>query len=215
MLLNDHNLTNNDHGNQKQLIQDGIGGVIIIEQCARFQILCAYRLSDQGPKVFDFKINEDNLKNCFQSLRQYYEETMSGDSSRLVPSPNETEFRSYIILLNLNQSDILSEILHWAPEIRISSHVKFALAVYNAYNSRNYVKFFRLFKSKDCTYLQACILHRYICFMRCLAFKIIFSSYKDQREKSFPVNKIADLLGKSFLKIKLLCNVLKPIKSIL
>ena len=190
LLLNDHNLNELSHGND--LIRNGLGGVLIIEQCARFHIMCAYRLSDQSPKVFSFKINEDNLKNCFQSLRQYYE---SGTMGGLQPSPNEAEFRSYIILLNLNESDILCEIQHWPAGIRDSSHVRFALAIYYAYNSRNYVRFFRLFKSQDCEYLHACILHRYVCRMRCEAFKIIFTAYKDQKERVFPLSKLADLLA--------------------
>lgn len=196
LLTNDHKLQDIDYSNQNELIQNGLGGVNIIEQCARFHIFCSYRLSDQGPKVFSFKINEDNLKNCFQSLRQYYESSMkSSDCSGLTPSPNETEFRSYIILLNLTQSDILSEILHWSSSIRNSPPVKFALAIYNAFNSKNYVRFFRLLKTSECTYLQACIIHRYICKMRCEAFKIIFSAFKDQKEKAYPLSKLADLLG--------------------
>jgi len=46
-----------------------VSGVGIIEQCARFHVMCAYRLCLQSPEVFDFKINEENLKNCFQSLQ--------------------------------------------------------------------------------------------------------------------------------------------------
>ena len=155
--------------------------------------------------MFSFKINEDNLKNCFQSLRQYYELTNQNDKSGLVPSPNEAEFRSYVILLNLTQSDILSEILHWSPSIRNSAQVKFALAIYNAFNSTNYVRFFRLLKSSDCTYLQACILHRYVLSIRCDAFKIVFSSFKDGKEKAYPLSKLADLLGK--LLHEVICNV--------
>jgi len=176
------------------VIRRGLGGVVIIEQCARFHIFIAYKLSSRGPKVFSFKLNEDHLKNCFQSLRQYYEATVSRDSS-LEPSPNETEFRSYIILLNLQQSDIMSEILNWPANIRNSPHVKFSLAAYVAFNSKNYVRFFRLIKSPQCTYLQACILHRYVCKMRCEAFKIIFTSFKDQKEKVYPLNKLTELLG--------------------
>ena len=83
--------------------------------------------------MFDFKINEENLKNCFQSLRQYYEATAGSASG----SPNEAEFRAYIILLNLNESNILSAIQRWPKHMRHAPAVRFALAVYFAYNSRN------------------------------------------------------------------------------
>ena len=138
-------------------IQNGLGSLVIIEQCARFHIMCAHRLCEQGPQVFDFKINEDNLKNCFQSMRQYYE----FNQMLVKPSPYEAEFRSYGILLNLNESNILREIQRWPEHIRHSEHVRFALSIYFAYNSRNYVKFFRLIQSDKCQYLHACILHRY------------------------------------------------------
>lgn len=134
--------------------------VTIIEQCARFHIMCAHRLCDQACETFDFKINEEQVKNCFQSLRQYYELT-SSSASNLKPSAHEAEFRAYVILLNLSESNILSEIQRWPKTVRHSPQVRFALSVYYAYNSHNYIQFFRLVKSQDCDYLQACILHRY------------------------------------------------------
>jgi hypothetical protein len=153
--------------------------------------MCGYRLCEESADVFDFKINEENLKNCFQSLRQYYETTT--DTNRA--SPNEAEFRSYIILLNLNESNILSEIQRWPKHIRHSPEIRFALSVYFAYNARNYVTFFRLVKSNQCQYLQACILHRYFYKIRNDAFKAIFSSYKDNKGKIYPLDKLVDLLG--------------------
>jgi len=199
LLLNDRFTSHiTQHEPNNQLITNGLGGVIIIEQCARFHIMCAYRLCEQSSNVFDFKINEENLKNCFQSLRQFYETNYHTASSNQnhAPSPNEPEFRSYIIMLNLNQSDILSEIQRWPANIRNSSHVKFALKVYFAFNSRNYVRFFRLIKSDQCHYLQACILHRYFYAVRAEAFKSIFSSLnqKAQQIKSFPLSKLNEIL---------------------
>jgi germinal-center associated nuclear protein len=209
LLLNDNNTINNNNNNNTNiiisnndyLVKNGLGGVIII--CARFHIMCAHRLCEQSSNVFDFKINEENLKNCFQSLRQYYEinntttlnEQQQQQSASSIPSPNEAEFRSYIILLNLNESNILCEIQRWPDYIRNSKHVKFSLKVYFAYNSKNYVRFFRLIKSNDCEYLQACILHRYFYKVRSDAFKSIFTAFKDQKERTFPLVRLNELLG--------------------
>ena len=192
--------------NINHLISTGLGGVIIIEQCARFHIMCAYRLCAQSSNVFDFKINEENLNNCLQSLRQYYETNLTTSSIR--PSPNQSEFCSYIILFNLNQTDILSQIQRWSAHIRNSLHVKFALNVYFAFNSRNYVRFFRLIKSNACEYLQACILHRFFYTMRTEAFKSIFNSYKDQKLKRFPFEQLNTLLGfnNCYLELKEYCD---------
>jgi hypothetical protein len=216
LLLNDNNTinnnTNNSISNNDYLVKNGLGGVIIIEQCARFHIMCAHRLCEQSSNVFDFKINEENLKNCFQSLRQYYEinnttlneqQQQQSTSSSSIPSPNEAEFRSYIILLNLNESNILCEIQRWPDYIRNSKHVKFSLKVYFAYNSKNYVRFFRLIKSNECEYLQACILHRYFYKVRSDAFKSIFTAFKDQKFRKYPFNSLKDLLG---------CNDLNELK---
>ena len=171
-------------------------GVLIIEQCARFHIMCAHRLCDQPSDIFDFKINEENLKNCFQSLRQYYQ-TSHELGSKLIPSPNEAEFKSYIILLNLTESNILGEIQRWPKEIRHSRNVHFALDCYFAFNSKNYVKFFRLIKSDECQYLQSCILHRHFYSVRVHAFKTIFTSFKENKEKIYLIDKLVEILGKS------------------
>lgn len=167
-----------------------ISGVELIEQCARFHIICAYRLCIYPSDVFDFRINEETLKNCFQSLTQYYNST---------GSPNEPEFRSYTILLNLNKTSILNEIQRWKAEIRDSAQVRFALSVYFAYTSNNYVKFFNLIRSSSCEYLQACILHRYFDYMRSRAIRSMSSAYRDiyrgKSERIYGLVKFADLLG--------------------
>ncbi|RNA21027.1 germinal-center associated nuclear -like isoform X1 [Brachionus plicatilis] len=174
-------------------------GVFIIEQCARFHIMCSHRLCDQASDIFDFKINEENLKNCFQSLRQYYQ-TSHELGSNLPASPFEAEFRSYIILLNLTESNILGEIQRWPKEIRHSRSVHFALNCYFAFNSKNYVKFFRLIASDECEYLQSCILHRHFFSARLDAFKTIFNSFKENKEKNYPIDKLVEILEK-FSKI--------------
>jgi hypothetical protein len=183
------------HNDDDQI--ERIGGVLIIEKCARFHIMCSYRLCEESSQVFDFKINEENLKNCFQSLRQFYEHSSSSaDVARgLSQSPNEAEFRSYIILLNLNESNILSEIQRWPKHIRHSRQVRFALKIYFAYASRNYVSFFRMINFEECEYLQACILHRYFAKIRCQAFESIFTAYKEIKGKVYPLEKLAELLG--------------------
>ncbi len=127
----------------------------------------------------------------YKGLRQYYEY----NPTLIRPSPYEAEFRSYGILLNLGESNILREIQRWPQHIRHSEHVRFALSIYFAYNSRNYVKFFRLIRSNKCLYLHACILHRYFYKVRCEAFKTIFTAFRDNKEKLFPLTKLVNILG--------------------
>lgn len=80
LLLNDNEIK--PANNSNDLIANGLGGVIIIEQCARFHLMCAHRLCEQSSNDFDFKINEENVKNCFQSLRQYYETSSIGNQQQ-------------------------------------------------------------------------------------------------------------------------------------
>lgn len=182
-----------------------INGAELIEQCARFHIMCAYRLSSHPPDVFDFHINEETLKNCFQSLKQFYDSRINNnnenDQYNNSNNNNEAEFRAYMILLNLKETNILNEIQRWQPHVRHSAPVRFALNVYFAYTSNNYAKFFDLVRSKSspCSYLQACILHRYFDGMRQRAVRVMSSSYRDvyrgKSERLLGLSKLSDLLG--------------------
>jgi len=56
------------------------------------------------------------------------------------------------------------EVQQLRGEVRESDQVKFAVDIYTALNSYNYVKFFKLIHSA--TFLDVCILHRYFNQMR-------------------------------------------------
>ena len=43
----------------------------IHEICARFHIYCSHRLCEQSSNVFDFKINDENLKNVDSKKKMY------------------------------------------------------------------------------------------------------------------------------------------------
>lgn len=83
------------------------GSVALLEQCARFHIHCSARLAGEDPSVFDQKINTENLTKCLQTLKYMYDDlNLKGESC-----PNESEFRAYIILLNLNDGNFMWEVL--------------------------------------------------------------------------------------------------------
>ena len=75
--------------------------------------------------------------------------------------------------------NVCREVLTFPRWVRDSHNVMFAMKVYAAFNSNNYVRFFRLvrylqphhlpkptskldFYFRNSTYLEACILHRYL-----------------------------------------------------
>lgn len=145
--------------------------VSLVEQCARFHIHCAARLIAEEPQVFDQKINTENLTKCLQSLKYMYHDL----NLKLVRCPHEAEFRSYVVLLNLHDANFLWEVKQLRPEIRNSPEVRFAIDVYLAMESSNYVKFFALVRST--TYMNACILLRYFTQVRVKALNIILKAY--------------------------------------
>lgn len=173
---------------RKDIVQQRLNDPLSIrihEICARWHIYCAHRLVEEPPNVFDFKINEENLKNCLQSLIEFYSD---------VNSPNEAEFRAYMILINLHDDNVLRKVQRFKPEVRKSLEVKHALNLFFAYNSKNYIKFFRLVNSPNSSYLSSCIAHRFFAQMRIEAFKVISSAYRQDKEKCYPLNKVVDLL---------------------
>ena len=139
----------------------------IIEKCARFHILCSYKLCEQQSNVFDFKINEENLANCMQLLKELYKD--EEDSNQM--NSNKSEFLSYSILLNLDKEGLIQEISSIANRIKQSSHLQFAIKIYLAYKTRNYCAFIRLLINS--TLLQSCILNRYLNRVRLSAFYLI------------------------------------------
>ncbi|XP_033121613.1 germinal-center associated nuclear protein-like isoform X2 [Anneissia japonica] len=175
---------NRTRGIRKDITQQhlcDLTAVDLVEKCARFHIYCAQRLCEAGTRVFDPKINNENLTKCLQSLKQFYADL---DEEGTI-CPNEAEFRGYNVLLNLNQGDILREVQKYRFEVRQSSEVKFAVQVFTALNSNNYVCFFKLVKSA--TYLNACVLHRYFTQIRSSALETMVKAYSTARGGSYPL----------------------------
>lgn len=163
--------------------------VELVEQCARFHIHCAGRLIAEELATFDPKLNTENLTKCLQSLKyMYHDLALKG-----IDCPNEAEFRAYIILLNLNDSNFLWEIKQLKSKIKKSKEVRFAISVYLAMDSNNYVKFFNLVHETN--YLNACILMRYFVQIRTKALHIIFKSYTPRMPINFPIKFFVEVLG--------------------
>lgn len=148
-----------------------IGAVNLVEQCARLHIHCAGRLVAEEPQVFDSKINSENLTKCLQSLKYLYHDL----KLRSVSCANEAEFRAYVVLLNLNDCQFFWEVKLLPAAILHSPEIQFAIKVYLALESNNYVRFFRLVR--ETTYMNACILLRYFTQVRVAALEMILKTY--------------------------------------
>lgn len=180
-------------GIRKDIVQQQLCSVNtanIIEQCARFHILCFDRLCGEDSSIFDEKINTENLNNCLQSLIHMYDDLHAQGMN----CPNEPEFRAYEILLKLNRGDIIWEFQELPPHLQTASEILFALRVFSAYNSNLYSSFFKLVK--ETTYLNACLLQRNVSFIRSKALQSITKAFCRPQDQSFklPLSYLKDTL---------------------
>lgn len=164
--------------------------VSLIEKCTRFHIHCAHHLCQEPMMSFDAKINNENMTKCLQSLKEMYQDL----ATKEVYCPKEAEFRQYNVLVKLNDGDILREVQQFRKEIRESPEVTFAVQVFAALNSNNFVRFFKLVSAAS--YLSSCILHRYFNQVRRQALKILNVAFTvgSQRSTIFPVEDFVRML---------------------
>ncbi|XP_069694318.1 protein xmas [Periplaneta americana] len=175
-----HFLWDRTRGIRKDITQQelcDIEVVALVEQCARFHIHCSERLIAEDISVFDSKINSENLTKCLQTLKYMYHDM----SLKGITCPNEAEFRGYIILLNLSDANFMWELKELNSTIINSEPVKFAVEVFLALSSNNYIRFFKLVKRTS--YLNACILLRYFYQVRLKALSIILKSHRTGSKK--------------------------------
>ncbi|KAM4012785.1 germinal-center associated nuclear protein-like [Anomaloglossus baeobatrachus] len=165
--------------------------VSLMEKCMRFHIHCAYELCEEPMSSFDPKINNENLTKCLQSLKEMYQDLQNHGET----CPCEPEFRGYSVLLNLNKGDILREVQQFPESVRNAEEVKYAVQVFAALNSTNFVRFFKLVRSAS--YLNSCILHCYFPQIRRDAFRALNVAYTAsyQRPTLFPLENMVRLLS--------------------
>lgn len=187
-----HFLWDRTRGIRKDITQQElccVDSVELVEQCARFHIVCSERLCAEEPSVFDKKINTENLTKCLQTLKyMYHDLRVKG-----VACKNEAEFRGYIILLNMNDGNFMWDLQKLPPDIQKSSEVRFAIDVYSSIESHNFSKFFKLVKST--TYLNACILLRYFNQVRVQALSVMVKAYCLKSSTAFPLYELIDILA--------------------
>ncbi|KAL2744115.1 XMAS2 protein [Vespula maculifrons] len=187
-----HFLWDRTRGIRKDITQQElccIDSVELVEQCARFHIVCSERLCAEELSVFDKKINSENLTKCLQSLKyMYHDLRVKG-----ITCQNEPEFRAYIILLNLNNGNFMSDLQQLPTSIQKSPEVQFAINIYSTLESNNYYKFFKLVRQT--TYLNACILLRYFNQVRVKALSIMVKAYCRTTSTAYPLYELLHNLG--------------------
>lgn len=112
---------------------------------------------------------------------------------KMVRCPNEAEFRAYIVLLNLQNTNFLWEVKQLRDDIKHSPEIQFATKMYLAFESNNYVRFFQLVRST--TYMNACILLRYFTQVRVKALEIMFKAYVPRNPVQMSIEYVTYLLA--------------------
>lgn len=98
-----------------------------------------------------------------------------------------------MVLLNLQDSNFLWEVKQLRQELQQSPEIQFAIKVYLAIESNNYVRFFALVRST--TYMNACILLRYFTQVRARALQIMFKAYAPRNAVYMPISNLVYLLA--------------------
>ncbi|OWZ13955.1 hypothetical protein PHMEG_00012635 [Phytophthora megakarya] len=150
----------------------------IHERIARYHVLSEHELIETPS--FVAQQNMEQLGQTLKSLNELYDETQkTGDPA--YSSPFEAECRAYFILCTLDNGrgmDVLKYVKDLPPHILESPHIKFAMRVFVARHTGDYFQFFSLFR--QATYLQSCLLFRYIPNVRSSALLRMNRAYRSQ-----------------------------------
>uniref|UniRef100_M4C2H3 SAC3/GANP/THP3 conserved domain-containing protein n=1 Tax=Hyaloperonospora arabidopsidis (strain Emoy2) TaxID=559515 RepID=M4C2H3_HYAAE len=161
----------------------------IHERIARYHVLSEHELIETPS--FVAQQNMEQLGQTLKSLNELYDESHKvGDAAYF--SPFEAEFRAYFILCTLDNGrgmDVLKYVKDLPHLIVESRHIKFAMRVFVARQTGDYYQFFSLLR--EATYLQSCLLSRYIPNVRSSALLRMNRSYRSQ---TYPLEDLANLL---------------------
>lgn len=197
----------------QQMLQSEMA-VDLVEKCARLHIFSAFKLVSLGTEHFNQEMNSEMTSlnaasdhpamaiaaynTCSHTLRQMYDDLAKVQRSCL----NESEFRSYDIILNLTDFNVYSQVLSYRKSVRESKEVQLSLNLASALQNNNYILFFRLVKN-HATFLQACLCHQFFALIRTSGLKVICMAFN-----SFPLDKFIESLAfdsveqaLSFLKV--------------
>ena len=125
------------------------------EKIARFHCLTA----NEGLDVegINHKLNSDQLTSTLTSLRDSYDmvneilenqpEDSKSSDDKVYLSPNEGEFRAYMIMTQIKDLlEVNDTIMTLPPKVLKSKHIQIALKMAAAFEDKNFQKYFKLFK---------------------------------------------------------------------
>ncbi|CAD5227112.1 unnamed protein product [Bursaphelenchus xylophilus] len=168
----------------QQMLCDELA-VDLVEKCTRFHIFAGYAMIGFDQNTFNDRLNTENLSKCIQTLRHIYDDL----AKKNIYCQSEPEFRAYDILLNLSDSNVLSIVRSYRPEVRQSEKFHLAVRLACAYQTDNYVAFFRYLKKAS--FLQACLIFNNLTSLRITAIRTILKTFRGK----YPISTLTTNLG--------------------
>jgi hypothetical protein len=159
------------------------------ERIARYHILSEHELCEE--KHFVAQQNMEQLGQTLKTLNELYDESHKRCDPAYL-SPFESEFRGYFILCTLDNErglDVLKFVKGLQKQILLSTQVQFAMQIFIARHTNDYFTFFKLLR--QATYLQACLVFRYLPSVRSCALERMNRAYRKQK---FALKEIVSLL---------------------
>lgn len=183
---------------QVKKVEDIRIAIDCFERIARFHILSLHQLSRPGSDdgEFDHHQEREQLNNTLVSLSYYYD-----DSRHEITSPNEAEFRAYMIVFELQdlRPDLEDRAQNWPRPLLKDRRVRTAFELYAAAGNSsddqgplrprapfsiaqaNAGRFWSLVKSNSVSYVMACVAEIYFGLIRRIALESIWKAYKGKR----------------------------------
>ncbi|EFC50016.1 SAC/GANP domain-containing protein [Naegleria gruberi] len=165
------------------------------EIISRFHIMSHHLLADVGEELSDPHQNLELMSKWLKSLQELYFELRSNG----IECPNESEFTAYYILVKITSDQEVAKCLRNLPsKVSKSPEVLFALKVYGAFSTKNYVRYFELVK--QASYLSACLMHMYFAHIREEALRIMNTAFNIKvtdisKAGRYPISKLVDILA--------------------
>jgi len=181
------------------------------QRIARFHILSLHQLalSEKPYDKYDAQQEREQLDKTLLSLMQLYD-----DSRARVVSQNEPEFRAYCVIFQIQNSipDLEDRVQTWPGNVANHPRVQRALRLYAAATNTadaqgplkprishpiaqaNWRRFWSLIKSKEISYLMACVAEIYFPLVRRTALNAIWQSYRASSTRKMEDWTLAELI---------------------
>jgi hypothetical protein len=180
-----------------------------LERIARFHILSLHQMAGVKEKDFTYNWQQDReqLDRTLVSLMQYYD-----DSRGKIPLPNESEFRAYLIVFQLQDPDMEDRVQSWPHDLLQHPRIRKAMKLYAAAGTtssyqgplrppaklhiaqQDWQRFWSLVESDATSYLTACVAEISFNLIRRVALQSLSKSVNQRATADFSVDELCDIL---------------------